>query len=89
MVQVRLTGRRGIAPTRNCTDHLKNILKLFECKKPIFLNFPFFILFIPLADIIGIKPAPGDHESNFKKMVQYQGNRKKKSAQNLQDYTSE
>ena len=26
------------------------------------------MLFIPLVDIIGIKPAPGDHESNFKKV---------------------
>ena len=27
-------------------------------------NFLFFILFIPLVDIIEIKPAPGDHESD-------------------------
>ena len=33
-----------------------------------FYNFPFFILFIQLLDIIGIKPAPGDHESNFKEV---------------------
>ena len=26
------------------------------------------IWFIPLVDIVGIKPVPGDHESNFKKM---------------------
>ena len=32
-------------------------------------NFPFFIWFIPLVDIIGIKPAPGDREPNFKKVV--------------------
>ena len=31
-------------------------------------NFPFFIWFIPLVYIIGIKPAPGEHESIFKKM---------------------
>ena len=28
----------------------------------------FFISFIPLVDIIGIKPAPCHHESNFKKV---------------------
>ena len=32
-------------------------------------NFPFFILFSPLVDIIGIKPAPGDNEFNFKKVI--------------------
>ena len=32
------------------------------------LQFPFFIWFIPLEDIIGIKPTPGDHESNLKKV---------------------
>ena len=31
-------------------------------------NFPFFIWFIPLVDIIEIKPSNGDHESNFKKV---------------------
>ena len=31
-------------------------------------NFPFFIWFIPLVYIIRIKPAPGDHKSNFKKV---------------------
>ena len=35
---------------------------LFSC------NFPFFIWFIHLVYIIGIKPASGDHESNFKKL---------------------
>ena len=31
-------------------------------------NFPFFMWFIPLLYIIEIKPAPGDHEYNFKKV---------------------
>ena len=32
-------------------------------------NFSFFIRFIPLVDTIEIiKPAPGDHEYNFKKV---------------------
>ena len=49
----------------------KNVLNLFVCIKLnlFFYNFPFFIRFIPLVDIIGIKPASGDHESNFKKVV--------------------
>ena len=34
----------------------------------LFLQFPFFIGFISLVVIIGIKPAPGDHESNLKKV---------------------
>ena len=36
-------------------------------------NFPFFILFMPLVDndIIEIKPAPGDNESNFKKEIEF------------------
>ena len=47
---------------RASTHFCMNKIKLFSC------NFPFFILFIPLIDIIGIKPAPGNHESNFKKV---------------------
>ena len=40
----------------------KKILNLFECIKLFFLQFPF------LVDIIEIKPATGNHESNFKKV---------------------
>ena len=37
-------------------------------KTPLFsYNSPFFICFIPLVDIIGLKPTPSDYESNFKK----------------------
>jgi hypothetical protein len=63
-------GRRGIAPKRNCTHILKKCIKyIFVCIKITFTyNFPFFIWFIPLVDIIGIKPAPDDHESYFKKV---------------------
>ena len=48
----------------------KNVLNLFVWIKLNFFsdNFPFFFWFIPLVDIIGIKPAPDDHESNFKKV---------------------
>jgi hypothetical protein len=62
-------GRRGIAPTRNCIHLLKNVSNLFVCiKLNFFLKIIFLYLFIPLVDIIGIKSAPGDHESNFKKV---------------------
>ena len=63
-------GRREIAPTWNCIHIFKNVINLFVCMKLFFffLQFPFFIWFIPLGDIIVIKPAPGDHESNFKKV---------------------
>ena len=62
--------RCGIATTRNCTYLLKILLNIFECiKLKLFsYNFPFFVCFVPLVDIIGIKPAPDDHESNFKKV---------------------
>ena len=30
--------------------------------------FTFLYVMFPLLDKIGIKPAPGDHESNFKKV---------------------
>ena len=59
-------GRRGIAPTRNCNHLFKNVLNLFLSIK---INF-FLKIFLSLVDIIGIKPAPGDHESNFKKVMQ-------------------
>ena len=39
-------GRRGIAPTRNCTHLLKNLLILFVCVK---LNF-FLTTFLSLSD---------------------------------------
>ena len=67
---MKLLGRRGIAPTRNCTHIFKNVLNVLIC---IELNF-FLTIFLslsdlfPLVDIIGIKPAPGDHESNLKKV---------------------
>jgi hypothetical protein len=65
----------------------KNILNLFVYIKLFSYNFSFFIWFIPFVDIIGTKLAPGDHESNFKKVgaipcgcnsvwVQYQVNLK-------------
>ena len=56
-------------PVRNYTHHLKNVLNLFACiKLKFFLKKSFFIWFIVLVDIKGTKPAPGDHESNFKKV---------------------
>ena len=49
----------------------KNLLNLFVCIKLIFL----FTIFLSLSDlfpynkdIIGIKPAPPERESNFKKV---------------------
>ena len=68
-----ICGRRGIAPTRNCTHLLKKVLNLFVCIKPNFLsyNFPFFIWFIPLVDIIGIKPAPATTNPILRKWVQF------------------
>ena len=64
-------GRRGIAPTRNCTPILKNVINLFVCIKLFFLltiSFLFLIYSIPLVDIIGRKLAPSDHKLNFKKV---------------------
>ena len=58
-------GGRGIEPTRNYTHLLKNV-----CIKLNFflaINLSFF-WFIPLVDIIWIKPALSDHKSKFKKM---------------------
>ena len=63
---MKFISRRGIAPTRNYPHLLKHLLDLFVCIK---LNF--FLTILPslfdLVDKIGIKRAPGDHESNFKK----------------------
>ena len=47
----------------------KNILKLFECiKLEVFLQFSFLYQIFSLVYIIGIKLAPDDHKSNFKKV---------------------
>ena len=61
--------------TWNCThtelhpSFKKFIKSLCMHKTKLFsYNLPFVIWFIPLVDIIGIKPAPGDHESNFMKV---------------------
>ena len=58
------------APKQNCTNLIKNVLNHFVCIKLKLLsyNLPFLIYFIPLANIIGIKPAPGNHKSNLKKV---------------------
>ena len=42
---------------------IKKMINLFVC-----IKLPFFIWFILLMDIIRIKTAPGDNESNFKKV---------------------
>ena len=52
----------------NCTNtelhpYFKECIKSFNMHKTFF-----FKLFIPLVDIMGIKPAPGDLASNFKKV---------------------
>ena len=67
---VNFFGRRGIAPIRNCTHLFKNVLNLF-----VYIQLNFFLTIFsflsdlsPLVDLIGIKPAPGDNESNFRKM---------------------
>ena len=59
-------GRRGIAPTWNCTHIFKRLINLFVYIKLIFFVNNFLVY--SLVDILGIKPAPGDHESNFKKV---------------------
>ena len=50
------------------TQYLKKNIKSSSMQKTFSYDFPFFILFILLVDIRGIKPAPGDLESNFKKV---------------------
>ena len=62
-------GRRRIAPTRNCTHPLKSLLNLFGCIKFFFLQFSFLDLIYSLGGYNMNKPAPSDHESNFKKGV--------------------
>ena len=57
-------GRRKIAPTRICTHLLRNILNLFVCIK---LNF-FLYSFYSFGGYNRNNPAPGDHESNLKKV---------------------
>ena len=63
-------GRCGIAPTRDYTHFKKNSLILFVCTKN------FLTIFLSLSNLFPYnrnnrnKPAPGDHESNFKKWVQ-------------------
>ena len=54
----------GIAPIFK-----KYISNLFLCIKfYFFLQFSFLYMIYSLVNIIVIKPAPGDHKSNFKKM---------------------
>ena len=49
---------------------IKCIKYLLYAKNFFFLTcrFLFFIWYIPLVDMIGIKPAPGDHKWNFKEV---------------------
>ena len=47
---------------------LKTVLNVFCMHKTDFFPKLFFPLSNLLEVIIGIKPAPGDHESNFKKV---------------------
>ena len=52
------------------TIFLKIVKKSFCMHKThFFLQFPSYMWFIPLVEIIGKKPTPGDHESNIKKVV--------------------
>ena len=69
-IMISFIGRRGIAPTRNCTHFLKSVLNIFLCIKLNFFSYNYvsFIFLNTLMVIIGIKPAPSDHESNFKKV---------------------
>ena len=53
----------GLHPLKKC------IKSFFMHKTSLFsYNLPFFIWYIPLVNIIGIKPTLGDHESKFKKV---------------------
>ena len=68
-----ILGRRGIAPTRNCTHLLKNVLNLF-----IFIKLTFFlIIFLSLSYLFPHggynrnKTRPGEHKSNFKKVYKF------------------
>ena len=64
--------RRGIAPQRNCINLLKNVLNHFVCIKLNFFLTIILYLISSLVDIIGIKPALGNHESIFKKVGEIQ-----------------
>ena len=59
---------RGIEPNTGLNLFLKIALNVFCAYKTVFFSYilSFFIYFNTLQVIIGIKPAPGDHESNFK-----------------------
>ena len=51
-----------------CKFLIIHILILYVYCLTFFLQFSFFYLIYSLVDIIGIKPAPGDFESNFEKV---------------------
>ena len=63
-------GRREIEPKTGLNPFFKTALNVFfVCIKLIFfLDFFSFISFNTLEVIIGIKSAPGDHKTNFKKV---------------------
>ena len=63
-------GRLGIEPKTGLNHFLKTALNIFCTHKTdfFFLNSFFFYLSNTMEVIIGIKPAPGDHKSNFKKV---------------------
>ena len=61
-------GRRGIAPSRNCTNIFKNVINLFVCIKLIFFSFTISFLYL-IYSLGGYKMnKTHDHEFNFKKM---------------------
>jgi hypothetical protein len=68
-----LASGRGIAPIRNCTHLLNNVLNIFLCIKLFSYTFAIFTGFIPLVDIIGIKP-PVTTNPILRKWVQYRVN---------------
>ena len=65
-------GRRGNAPTRKYTHIFENVIIFIGMLKTVFfLTISFLYLIYSLGGyIIGIKPTPGDHKSNFKKGVE-------------------
>ena len=58
-------GRRGITPIRNYKKFIKSF---YMHKIYFFLQFSFLDLIYSLGGYNRIKPTPGDHEYNFKKV---------------------
>ena len=63
-----IQGRRGIAPTWNCTHILRKCIKSFNMHKTFYYNFFFLYLIYSLVGDNRNKIHPRQQRSNFKKV---------------------